>query len=105
VSRFVAVALGQGTGAFSPMLKVAYPLPGKASAVLAADFDGDGLADLAVANGSGGRVNILRSLGNGAFSKALTLELEDTPARKLLKKPSSTTRNSCPSIDQLVPSW
>jgi|GEM_PF-2093812 len=83
VSRFVAVALGQGTGAFLPMLKVAYPLPGKASALLASDFDGDGVTDLAVANGAGGRVSILRGLGNGAFTKALTLELEDTPARKL----------------------
>lgn len=83
VSRFVAVALGQGTGAFLPMLKVAYPLPGKASALLASDFDGDGITDLAVANGAGGRVSILRGLGSGAFTKALTLELEDTPARKL----------------------
>ncbi len=83
VSRFVAVALGQGTGAFLPMLKVAYPLSGKASALVASDFDGDGVADLAVANGAGGRVSILRGLGNGAFVRALTLELEDTPARKL----------------------
>ncbi len=83
VSRFVAVMLGQGDGAFLPMLRIAYPLPGKASALVASDFDGDGTTDLAVANGAGGRISILRGLGNGTFAKSLALELEDTPARKL----------------------
>lgn len=83
VSRFVAVMLGQGNGSFLPMLRTAYPLPAKAASLVASDFDGDGTTDLAVANGVGGRIAILRGQGNGTFAKALTLELEDTPARKI----------------------
>lgn len=83
VSRFVAVVLGKGTGEFFPMLKIAHPLPAKAAAVAASDFDGDGFADLAIANGSGGKVSILRSLGTGGFARAIDIILEDLPPRKL----------------------
>jgi hypothetical protein len=83
VSRFVSVLLGKGDATFLPMLKIAYPLGAKASALVASDFDGDGRTDLAIANGAGGRVSILRSLGTGAFTRALDLTLEDLPLRKL----------------------
>jgi autotransporter-associated beta strand protein len=83
ISRFVSVLLGKGDATFLPMLKIAYPLGAKASAVVASDFDGDGRTDLAIANGAGGRVSILRSLGTGAFTRALDLALEDLPLRKL----------------------
>lgn len=83
VSRFVAILLGKGDTTFAPVLRVAYPLAAKASALVAADFDNDGLADLAIANSAGGRVSILRSLGSGAFTRALDLSLDDIPPRKL----------------------
>lgn len=83
VSRFVAVLLGKGDASFLPMLRVTYPLAAKASAIVASDFDGDGLADLAIANSVGGRVNVLRSLGSSGFARALELSLDDMPARKL----------------------
>ncbi|MEQ1862431.1 MAG: VCBS repeat-containing protein [Chthoniobacteraceae bacterium] len=83
LARFVSILLGTGTGAFLPMLKVAYPLAAKASAVVASDFDGDGRTDLAIANGAGGRVSILRGLGTGGFARALDLTLEDVPPRRL----------------------
>ncbi len=83
LSRFVAVLLGQGTGALSPALRIAYPLAAKASAIVASDFDGDGIADLAISHGAGGIVRILRSLGTGNFARTFDLTLEDLPPRKL----------------------
>ncbi len=83
VSRFVSVLLGQGNATFLPQLKAAYSLGAKAAAIVASDFDGDGFADLAIANGAGGRVGLLRSLGTGAFVRTLDLTLDDLPPRKL----------------------
>jgi len=82
-SRFIAVMLGKGDLAFLDRLKIAYPLGAKASALVASDFDGDGRIDLAIANGAGGQVRILRGLGNGGFAPTLNLTLDDTPPRKL----------------------
>jgi autotransporter-associated beta strand protein len=82
-TRVLSILLGQANAAFLPMLKIVYPARLKAAALVASDFDGDGFSDLAIANGVGGRVSILRSLGNGAFATGLEFALDDTPPRKL----------------------
>lgn len=83
LSRFVSVLLGDGTGGVAGQLRTAYSLGLSARAVTAADFDGDGRTDLAVANAVGGSVRILRGLGTGGFVRGLDLFLEDQPARRL----------------------
>ena len=52
-----------GMGAGQPFSAGANP-----QAVASADFDGDGIADLAVANLSGASLCVLRGLGGGTFA-------------------------------------
>ncbi len=54
----ISVLLGNGDGTFQP--PVYYPFPNGVTAVVVADFNGDGKPDLAVAGGS-----LLVMLGNG----------------------------------------
>jgi hypothetical protein len=62
----VRVLLGRGDATFTtgPLSSVG----GGASAVAAASFDFDGIPDLAVADGTGGRVIALRGNGDGSFT-------------------------------------
>jgi len=62
----VAVLLGDGEGGFgSP---ATFAVGRGPTAVTAADFNGDGLPDLAVANGSSNNVSLLIGNGAGAFT-------------------------------------
>src|SRR5437867_4389896 len=49
-----------------------YPTGSIPQAVLAADFTGDSLADLAVVNYGDNSVSVLKNLGSGSFDTALT---------------------------------
>jgi|SRR5271156_1194727 len=60
-SGTVSILLGNGDGTFQP--HVDYPVFGQS--IVAADFNGDGKLDLAVA--SGGGVTVLLGNGNGTF--------------------------------------
>jgi hypothetical protein len=59
----VLVFLGNGDGTFQT--PVSYAVPGPSWAAAIADFDGDGIPDLAVENGD--KVRVLRGNGDGTF--------------------------------------
>jgi hypothetical protein len=62
----VAVLLGLGDGSFLP--EILSPTGKAAEALYVGDFDGDGVADVAVANGCTHSVGILLGKGDGTFS-------------------------------------
>lgn len=74
----IAVLLGNGDGTFqSP---VTYPVSaGQVDAIAIADFNGDGVLDIATANGTDGTVSIFLGNGGGSFQSAKTLILPGTP--------------------------
>jgi hypothetical protein len=69
-SRGVAIMLGRGDGTFGPA-EIVFRAPADAKGIAVGDFNGDGVADLAVVNNapfSGpGRVTILLGNGDGSF--------------------------------------
>ena len=68
----VSILLGKGDGTFTPLTasyQTSYPLLSVASA----DFNGDGIADLAVGSESSGKVDILAGNGDGTFQFVETL--------------------------------
>ncbi len=78
-NRTVTVLLANGTGGFtqasgSPIFGGVQP-----SAVLIADFNGDGKRDLAVANQGSETVAIMLGNGNGTFGAATTLAMPGSP--------------------------
>jgi hypothetical protein len=78
----VVVQLGRRGGKFAPAARYPVQVAGQATAVAAADFDGDGRIDLAAsfAADSGGAIAVLRGKGNGTFGEATTLPLPDASA-------------------------
>ena len=64
----LVILMGTGSGTFTPL--TSRPAP-DAYDVVAKDFDGDGLVDLAVPLRTEGSVAFLRGLGTGFFSKAV----------------------------------
>ena len=74
----VSALLGKGDGTFQPA--VTTNLLAGARSVAAGDFNGDGKADLAIANDSQNVVEVLRGNGDGAFqSNHLTLTASGRP--------------------------
>ena len=69
-SNDVTVLLGDGTGSFAPAPGSPVRAGTGPVSVTAADLNGDGNADLAVANGSSNDVSILLGAGGGRFSEA-----------------------------------
>jgi len=69
-SATVRVLLGDGTGGFAPAVNFAAGLHSRS--IISADFNGDGKADLAVAN-SGDGVSVLLGDGAGGFAPAVNL--------------------------------
>jgi uncharacterized protein (TIGR03437 family) len=63
--------LGVGDGTFRPALSVPIGFSSP-SAITAADFNGDGIPDLAVVDSSSGKVNILIGNGDGTFKSPFT---------------------------------
>ena len=78
----VSVLMGLGDGAFGPLRRVSYgPGPWGIRAIASADFDGDGNADLAVADAVAGGVVVLAGLGDGSFGPARTWAAGTLPIR------------------------
>jgi hypothetical protein len=69
-SNDVTVLLGDGSGNFSPAPGSPFPVGEFPSAIAVADFNGDGIVDLATINSSSADVTILLSDGHGGFSQA-----------------------------------
>ena len=71
-----AVLIGNGNGTFQPQQD---PLtnPGAPVAVVAADFNGDGKVDLAVANEDTSTITLLAGNGNGAFQPPVTFAINN----------------------------
>ncbi len=63
----VAILMGNGKGAFTPNINSPVAVGGGPSAVVLADFNGDGKMDLAVADLSGSAVSVSLGDGTGTF--------------------------------------
>lgn len=63
----ITVLLGAGDGSFTSSVLAAGSTPG---ALVAADFDGNGSTDLAVANNSSGNISLFLNAGSASFAAA-----------------------------------
>jgi hypothetical protein len=78
----VTLLVGQGTGGVGDGTFVAsgtFTVGDNPSAIVAADFNGDHLADLAVANRNSGDVSILLNNGSGGFEDQVRYTVGDQP--------------------------
>jgi large repetitive protein len=66
----VAVLLGNGSGGFTAAPKSPFSVGFQSSAIVVADFNGDGNADIATADGGTGTISILLGDGTGNFKAA-----------------------------------
>ena len=67
----IIILLGAGNGTFSPANGTPVPFnDGELSAAAVGDFNGDGIPDLAIADGIQGAVSILLGNGDGTFTEA-----------------------------------
>jgi FG-GAP-like repeat/S-layer homology domain len=76
----VLLLRGHGDGTFAPPIET--PLPAPPQALAAADFDGDGHLDLAVAMSGypAGRLFVLRGAGDGTFAVSAAYEISASPS-------------------------
>lgn len=72
-SPALSIMLNNGDGTFTESSGPA--IDGRAQDIVAGDFNGDGIPDLAVSNGTGGTVSIFLGNGDGTFSAKI-----DSPA-------------------------
>jgi hypothetical protein len=74
----VSILLGNGDGSFQAPVKFTVGPGGDSETITAADFDGDGNLDLAVAN-SDGTISVLLGNGDGAFRPAVSYDVWGSP--------------------------
>jgi hypothetical protein len=66
----VSILFGDGAGSFSIGWSFRLPMPGAIYRLAAADFNHDGLADLAVTNDDGDAYEVMLGNGNGTFTSS-----------------------------------
>lgn len=77
----VTIFLGSGNGSFRPVWSFALPMRGTVFYLAAADFNGDGIADLAISSDEENAFVVMLGNGNGTFTYA--------PALSHIKDPNS----------------
>jgi hypothetical protein len=75
----VNISLGKGDGTFTLAGGSGIPLGTSLAAIVAADFNGDGILDLAVTDEGGNTVMILPGLGDGTFGAPITYPVGNQP--------------------------
>ena len=73
----ISVLLGVGAGGFAPAVN--YAVGKQLQDILTGDFDGDGKADLAVANTQSGNIAVLSGDGAGAFRAPIYFDTQGAP--------------------------
>ena len=76
-SSVVSVLLGKGDGTFKRA--VTYPVGAGPAGPAIADFDGDGMLDITVANIASNSVSLLYGKGDGTFKAARNINLNSAP--------------------------
>ncbi len=75
----VTVSLGNGDGTFSLASGSPIPLGNSLSAIVTADFNGDGKLDFAVTDSGGNAVLVLKGNGDGTFGAPITIPVGMQP--------------------------
>jgi len=76
-TKAVSVLIGNGDGTFQPAVN--YAAGANPTAIAVGDLDGDGKADLIVANSSSGNISILIGNGDGTFQQPFNLGVGTNP--------------------------
>ncbi len=75
----VYVLLGNGSGGFSPQAIYTQGVGSLIEGIIAADFNGDGITDLALVNNFSATVSILLGAGDGTFGNGTTFSVGTHP--------------------------
>ncbi len=75
----VTIALGDGTGRFHTPLPPTVPVNGGPVSVIVDDFNGDGLADIAVGHEGGTKISLATGRGDGTFNAKVDVETWEIP--------------------------
>ncbi len=70
---------GDGTGGFAPYAQPTYPVGNRASPSEPADFNGDGHADITVANINDNTISVVLGNGDGTFAAQQTISVGSMP--------------------------
>ena len=97
----LTVLVGDGAGHFAaqPAFSVA---SGPLSSVIAGDFNADGKADLAVAQGSSNIVTVLLGKGDGTFQSGTPYVVGNGPAKLIAANLTGSSATDLVSINQLA---
>ncbi len=82
-TNHLTVALGDGSGGFSPTPAEGYTLAGQPRNLAIGDFDGDGWLDIAASSFFEGTVHVLRGTGGGLLAAPKVLEAQSAPVGML----------------------